>query len=142
MQYLLRRLLDKQAEKMKVAKTRLRRWLPAIILMTAIFVASSTPGNDIPGFGGWDTIVKKGGHMTGYALLTISYLYALGNSRKGNWLILVLAILLAVLFAASDEFHQSFTPGRISSVADVCIDALGAVIGTLIWPRIKTLART
>jgi VanZ family protein len=127
---------------MKVIKIGLRRWAPAIILMAVIFVASSTPGNDIPGFGIWDTIVKKGAHMTGYALLAVSYLYALANSRKTNRLILLLAILLAGLFAATDEFHQSFTPGRNPSVADVGIDAVGAVIGALIWARIKVSSRT
>jgi VanZ family protein len=112
--------------------------MPAIILMAVIFVASSTPGNDIPGFGSWDTIVKKGAHMLGYALLAISYLYALAESRKANWFIFLLAILLAGLYAATDEFHQSFTPGRSPSAADVCIDAAGAIIGALIWPRIKS----
>jgi hypothetical protein len=137
MQYLLSRLREKQVEKMKTAKTGIRRWGPAILLMIVIFIASSTPGNDIPGFGGWDTILKKGAHMTGYALLAMGYMRALTNTRNASRLIFLLAILLAGLYAATDEFHQSFTPGRNPSVTDVCIDAVGAVIGTLIWARIQ-----
>jgi len=137
MQYLRFQFLGKKAERMKAAKNGLRRWAPAILLMAVIFIASSIPGDDMPGFGGWDAILKKGAHMTGYALLAMCYLYALANSRKLNRLILSVAIILAGLYAATDEFHQSFTPGRSPSLADVGIDALGAVIGALIGARIK-----
>jgi len=126
---------------MKTVKIELRRWTPAILIMTVIFIASSTPGNDIPGFGGWDTIVKKGAHMAGYALLAMTYLHALSISAKTNRLVFIIAILLAALYAATDEFHQSFTPGRHPSIGDVGIDALGALIGTAIWARIKAPAR-
>jgi hypothetical protein len=142
MQYLLSRLLEKQVERMKSEKTGLKRWAPAILLMIVIFIASSTPGNDIPAFGSWDTILKKGAHMTGYALLAVGYLHALGNPRKANRLIFLLAIIMAALYAATDEFHQSFTPGRHSSVADVGIDALGAVLGTTIGLWIFKRRRT
>jgi VanZ family protein len=123
---------------MKAAKTGLKRWAPAILIMVIIFIASSTPGNDIPGFGGWDTFVKKGAHMAGYALLAVGYLHALSNSAKASRTLFIIAILLAGLYAATDEFHQSFTPGRNSSIRDVGIDALGALIGTAIWARIFT----
>jgi len=128
----------KQAEKMATVKNGLWRWVPSILLMTVIFIASGTPGKDIPGFGVLDTILKKGAHMAGYALLAISYLHAIADSGKAKRLIIVMAIVLAGLYAVTDEFHQSFTPGRNPSVADVGIDAVGAIIGTLIWSRIKT----
>ncbi len=64
--------------------------------------------------------------MTGYGLLSVSILYGLDNDRKKNWL----AWLLAVLFALSDEFHQSFTPGRNPSLVDVFVfDGGGAALG-------------
>jgi len=127
----------KQAEKMAAIKNGLRRWAPSIVLMTVIFIASGTPGKEIPGFGVLDTILKKGAHMAGYALLAISYLYAIADSGMAKRRIIVMAIVLAGLYAVTDEFHQSFTPGRNPSVADVGIDAVGAIIGTLIWSRIK-----
>jgi hypothetical protein len=142
MQYLLSGLQDKRAEKMKFAKTWWRRWAPAIFVMMVIFVASSTPGNDVLSFGVWDTILKKGAHIAGYALLAICYLHALNNTGKINRFVSLIAILLAGLYAATDEFHQSFTPGRNPSAGDVGIDALGAVIGALIWARIKAPLRT
>jgi len=105
--------------------------------MIVIFIASGTPGKDVPGFGVLDAILKKGAHMAGYALLAISYLHAIADSGKAKRPIIVMAILLAALYAVTDEFHQSFTPGRNPSVADVGIDVVGAMIGALIWSKIK-----
>ena len=101
------------------------RWIPAIFVMLVIFVASATPSDKIPSYGFWDTLVKKGGHMTGYGLLAGAYWYGLGFDRKKSWL----AWLLAVLYATTDELHQSFTPGRHPSPVDVLLfDGGGAFL--------------
>ncbi len=55
--------------------------------------------------------------MTGYALLAGAYWYGLGFDPRKSWL----AWILAVLYAASDEFHQSFTPGRHPSPVDALL---------------------
>jgi VanZ family protein len=107
----------------------LRRWGPALVLMLAIFLFSNTPSEEIPNLGGWDRLVKKGGHMLGYALLALSLLRGLG--RQTGWRSLGLALLAAALYAASDELHQSFVPGRHAAWLDVGIDSLGAAIGLL-----------
>jgi VanZ family protein len=105
--------------------------------MAMIFIFSSTPLVDLPNYGFWDTLVKKGGHMTGYGLLTGAYWYGLGFDRKKGWL----AWLLAVLYATTDEFHQSFTPGRHPSPVDVLLfDGGGgaiALIGLTAWFRYR-----
>lgn len=104
----------------------LLRWAPALILMGLIFVFSSLPSDQIPYYGGLDYIIKKGSHALGYGLLGLSYYYALPGrlSRVYRW---ILALIMAVLFALSDEYHQSFVLGRNSSINDVAIDTLGAV---------------
>ncbi len=107
----------------------LKRWGPAIVMMLAIFTFSATPSSELPSFAWADLIVKKGGHMIGYALLTLAYAYGLGWDRKRWWL----PWLLAVMFAATDEFHQSFVPGRHPSPVDVGIDATGGGLGLLAW---------
>lgn len=102
------------------------RWGPALLVMAAIFTFSSIPSSGLPSFGSYDLFVKKGGHMIGYCLLGMAYLYGIGRQKPGAiWL----AWLLAILFASSDEFHQSFIPGRGPGLRDVGIDALGAGIG-------------
>jgi VanZ family protein len=118
--------------------TWLWRWGPALVMMILIFTASGTPGNDLPQFGVWDFLVKKGGHMIGYALLGAAFLRGLANKKSINKGTLILAIILSALYAASDEFHQSFTPGRTPSVSDVGIDTFGATLGALAWTWVKS----
>lgn len=113
------------------------RWGPALFLMLAIFIFSSIPAKEMPGFGYLDLFIKKGSHMLGYAFLAQAYLWAIGKNRPNARLF---AWLLAVLFAASDEFHQSFVMGRGATVVDVAIDALGAWLG-LIIPDLSLLSK-
>ena len=103
------------------------RWIPAFLLMMLIFFISSLPANRLPYFGALDLYIKKGGHALGFGLLGLAYYYALPQrlSAGYQW---VLAFLMAILFALSDEFHQSFVEGRNSSLIDVVIDGVGAAI--------------
>ena len=42
---------------------------------------------------------------------------------------------MALLYAASDEIHQRFTPGRRPAVSDVLLDGVGAAVGAAAWAR-------
>ena len=44
----------------------------------------------------------------------------------------VISAVIAIAFAATDEFHQTFVPGRYGCVLDVLIDAAGSIIGLII----------
>ncbi len=104
------------------------QWGPVVVMMAVIFIASATPGNEIPKFGQADTLVKKSGHFLGYALLGITLLRA--YAFRLNWRSATpSAFITLVLFAFSDEFHQRFTPGRHPSIFDVGIDSLGGIFG-------------
>lgn len=111
----------------KHASRNSMRWLPAILLMGIIFVLSSLPAERIPFFGRYDVFVKKGAHALGYGMLALAYAYALPSriSLPARW---GLSLCMAVLFALSDEFHQSFVEGRNSSLTDVFIDGFGAAV--------------
>ncbi len=101
------------------------RWLPALLLMFTIFAFSSRTSSELPNFYDWDYFIKKSAHAIGYGLLALSYLHIFKWDKKYYWL----AWLLAVLYSATDEFHQSFVPGRHAAVTDVLIfDNLGAII--------------
>jgi|SRR5688572_6822734 len=112
-----------------------RAWGWSLLIMTVIFAFSSLPSNEIPRFGWVDFLVKKGGHMTGYALLAAANLRALQLDRAGDAggghkiRPYGLAFLIAVLYSATDEWHQSFVPGRHPTLTDIGIDALGAILG-------------
>jgi len=115
---------------MSKSKEILYSWGPALLVMAAIFAFSSTPGNDLPNFGGFDFSVKKAGHMLGYGLLALSYWRGLGFNKKRIWF----AWLLSIAYAATDEFHQSFVAGRHPSPVDVLLfDGVGAGIALWIW---------
>ena len=73
--------------------------------------------------------------MTGYGFLSVSIWVGLNHDKRKNWL----AWVLAVLYAISDELHQTLTPGRHPSIIDVVIfDGGGAALGLAIraaWQR-------
>jgi len=117
---------------MKGMVRRIVRWIPAVIMMALIFIASGTPGDEVPEFGTFDLIVKKGGHMTGYALLAIACFLAAYGDTKNMARCAVISLCISIVYAASDEYHQSFTPDRSPSVIDVGIDTAGAIIGASI----------
>ena len=56
---------------------RILRWLPAALIMVVIFGFSSIPSKEMPSFGLWDLVVKKGAHMLVYGLLALAYWYGI-----------------------------------------------------------------
>lgn len=80
--------------------------------------------------------VVKGWHMTEYAiLLTLCAAILQAWTPWSRPKRIAIAFVFAVLFAASDEWHQTFVPGRDGCVQDVLIDTAGASIATLILLR-------
>jgi len=103
-----------------------------LIWMLLIFIVSGTPSEQIPKVGSWDLPVKKGGHMAAYALLAALWLRALASRRpagRAAWL----ALAITVLYAISDEYHQTSVPGRNGTGVDVLVDTAGAVLGLWGW---------
>src|SRR5206468_12539404 len=79
------------------------------------------------GLGVWDTILRKLAHTAEYAVLGALLVRAVHRSR--------VAFVLGVLYAASDELHQTFVPGRHGSPVDVAIDSVGIAVGIVVWQR-------
>ena len=124
---------------MKIKIVELRKWLPALLTMGVIFWFSSQPSSELPNFDWADKLVKKSGHVFEYAILAFWVWYALGMEVDRRWL----AWLLAILYAATDEYHQSFVPGRYPSVWDVLIfDNFGALIGLWLANKHKIQKRS
>ncbi|HEY1367181.1 MAG TPA: VanZ family protein [Gaiellaceae bacterium] len=111
----------------------LSRWLPVLVWAGLIFAMSSLPGVS-SGLGTWDLVLKKCAHAAGYAVLAVLLLRALGRELP--------AFVLAVLYAVSDEVHQTFVAGRHGSPRDVLIDAVGAALGLLVAVRARASLRT
>jgi VanZ family protein len=109
-----------------------RYWLPVIIYASIIFYLSSIPGEDIPGLFPYQEVVF---HIVEYSILALllsrafkAYNHPLGYSRRLLWV-----VFLTILYAVSDEFHQSFVPNRHPSLIDLTYDSVGAFIANIFY---------
>jgi len=118
-------------------------WIPPILLMSLIFYLSSLSG--LPDFEEFDFAMKKLAHLTVYAVLylllfrafystTLHAARPLFNSHLA-------AVVIAVLYAISDEIHQYFVPFRTATIRDVLIDTAGVLLMYLIVRRRPRLFR-
>jgi VanZ family protein len=105
-----------------------RLWLPVVAWAALIFALSSVPDLGT-GLGGWDLVLRKIAHAAEYAVLGALLVRATGRSG--------LAFVLGALYAASDELHQHFVPGRVGAPLDVVIDAVGTAVGIVLWQSLR-----
>jgi len=63
------------------------------------------------------------------------------NRKRRNTRLVIMAALFCVIYAATDEFHQYFIEGRSGEFKDVCIDGIGAVLGTMSFYFYKHLRK-
>jgi VanZ family protein len=103
-------------------------WLPAVVIAAVIWYLSSISGLAVAS-GTADTITRKAAHLVAYAVLALAALRGLGahgGGRRNDDRTLVGAFVLTLLYAVSDELHQSTVPDRTGRPLDVGIDAVGA----------------
>jgi VanZ family protein len=105
---------------------RLDLWLPPLVLMGVIFVLSSQPSLDT-GLGLIDTIGRKLVHFGEYALLCLLWWRVFSYAQPPRRAVL-LAFVVATVYAATDELHQSFVDGRHGTPLDWAIDSAGAAL--------------
>jgi VanZ family protein len=110
---------------------RLLAWLPAMGWAGLIFFLSHQPQSAYDRLGLTGELLSAAGHLVVYAGLMATLVLALrrGSKLDGGQLF-GLAFLLAALYGLSDEFHQSFIPGRKATLIDWVIDLAGA---GLVW---------
>jgi VanZ family protein len=82
--------------------------------------------------------IRKCAHLAEFAVLALLFWRALHASKTGlprwSWPKVGGTLLLVFLYAASDEFHQRFVPGRTPLLSDVFVDTTGGAIGLLaLW---------
>ena len=110
-----------------VRGTVLVRWLLVVWWMGLIFALSATPSLASPFEPISDFILRKLAHVTVYAVLTLLVHGALRQHMGRSTHTWLLAWLIALLYACSDEWHQTFVPGREGTVRDVVIDSVGII---------------
>lgn len=143
-------------------KKELLIWLPAILIMITIFIYSSMPAEEssqksmkivdfvirvyenisddtfdntrrLDHIENLEHIIRKSAHVTEYALLAAAIALALWRKVDKGYALFFQAVFLTVVYAATDEFHQRFVPGRSGELKDVLIDSTGAILGALFF---------
>lgn len=113
-------------------------WIPAAAWATLLFILSSLPSQAVPSLGiEYEDLVI---HFLVYSVLG----YCLGiallhDPERANLEMAIIAILLGVLYGASDEFHQMFVPGRFSTISDFLADSAGVLVGVLAFRKFPAL---
>ena len=116
------------------------RLLPALAWMGVIFALSHR--STLPTPPGMVDSVSVIGHFTVYFVLAILIWWVLATLPLSPLLRYLSAWVLSVLYGLSDEWHQSFVPGRHPDLLDVLTDAIGAACGLLVvWWITRRLAR-
>jgi len=108
--------------------------------MAVIFWLSAQPGLD-SGLGVVDHVGRKLVHVAAYCALTLLWFWALRPALPARRALLA-AALISLLYAASDEYHQSFVEDRDGRPLDVLIDLVGIVIASLLLrydPRVRSV---
>ena len=139
-------------------RSPIRRWLIVLIWMTVIFSASNDrasfqhssrileplvrwmfPALPEPKVQSAVYVLRKCAHFCEFALLAVLVWRALRLTRSepdSGWhtKTAVLALIIVVGYAITDEMHQRFVPSRVASPVDVLIDSMGALSGlALVW---------
>jgi VanZ family protein len=107
-----------------------------VLLMGAVFFASGRSEVAAPQVSGIDKV----GHFVVYAWLGVLLVRipAVASLRPfGVWS----AVVIASLYGLTDEFHQSFTPGRSVELADWITDTVGALTAVIVYTRWHGLRR-
>jgi VanZ family protein len=118
--------------------TRSIRIVPVLLLMGTIFFLSHQPGIklQLPYIFGLDKLA----HGVMYAALAATVLYTV--SRKAQllrpWRTGALIVFFCLLYGMTDEYHQSFVPGRVPSFGDIIADVVGASLLLYLWLRYQS----
>lgn len=109
-----------------------RYFFPPFIWAALIFIISSIPGSRIPNlFFFQDTAF----HISEYAI----FAWLINRALKKYYPALhyipcfYLTVIISLIYAISDEFHQAFVPYRDPSLFDVSWDTIGAIIGSILY---------
>jgi VanZ family protein len=103
------------------------RWSAVLLWAGMIFALSSLPSLQSPFAPAYDFVLRQLAHIGEFTVLTVLLWWAFQmytGRRVQAWL---LAVLAAVLYSVSDEWHQTFIAGRYGALRDVGFDALGIV---------------
>lgn len=117
---------------------RIARWLAVAAWSGVIFAASDQPDLRVTDDDLLDFVLRKLAHMVVFGVLLALVAHAMASSRRSARTRLLVAWLATLAWAVSDEWHQTFVPGRVGHAQDVAIDMAGATVAAAMlvaWQR-------
>lgn len=137
-----------------IIHNRIKSWIPVLLWMVVIFLFSAQPATESSELSGsitkriFDliattplsnmlgenlihTLIRKCAHFTIYLVLGTLVYRALNRDDSLQRKRVLVAFIICVLYAATDEFHQLYVPGRSGQFTDILIDSFGAFIGIM-----------
>lgn len=78
-------------------------------------------------------LVRKSAHFLEYAILGLLVISFINEFKQISIKSILIAILVCILYATSDEIHQLFSSGRSARIFDVIIDTLGSSTSIIIY---------
>ncbi len=117
-------------------------WGPPLAWMGLLFFLSAQP--DLPRVPEpwFDLLLKKIGHACVFGVLAWLYLRGLRGHVEAGGILRVASVILAIAYALSDEYHQTFVPGRHGRLSDVAVDTAGICAAMLLdWWLVRRRVR-
>ncbi len=133
-------------------------WIPAVLWMAVIFFLSAQDGSqsgqlsgsltgmiytflvgdsDPEALAALEGTIRTLAHATAYFILALLLSYALTRSVQVRWQWTGAVFLLSALYAATDEWHQAFVPGRACELKDFLVDMAGALAAIIFFVLIS-----
>lgn len=107
-------------------------WIPVFAWAGVIFWLSAQPSLLAEVESGWQLVLSILGHWFEYLVLSLLLARALSRAEFPIKKALVWAFGISLTYGILDEFHQLFVLGREASLADVGLDAMGAILGSFL----------
>lgn len=104
-------------------------WSLALVWAAFIFVFSSIEGSELTE---WMKSWSSMAHLGEYLVLGVLVNGALNMPWRSNMATTLISIIIVAVFGFTDEIHQMFVAGRVPSIDDWIIDAVGGAIGTIV----------
>lgn len=134
----MNRSIDTSLASQPAARSRQRLWWSlALLWMLVIFGLSAQSNFDFISPHWQSDPLSMSAHFVEYGLLALLLWQALRHTPSTARRALAWAFVCTVLYAISDEFHQSFVPGRFADIRDVLVDAAGAAAALWLARRIS-----
>ena len=86
-----------------------------------------------------EKVIRKIAHFSIYTVVGILVMALISTYQIKEKNRIIISTIIGIIYACSDEIHQSLVPGRSPMITDVMIDTMGVILGILLITTIKLI---